>query len=466
MTMQPGSRIEATIEAIRTRLASRALAKGDKLPSIRGFAAQIGVSPSTVVEAYERLAAEGVIRARPGSGFYVSGALPPLALADIAPRQDRSVDPFWVSRLSLDSDAASLRPGCGWLPPDFMPLTEMRRALRAVTREGETTLLEYGATRGSFALRRLLARHFAEEGLALRPEEILLTGSGTQAIDLICRFLLQPGDTVLVDDPCYFNFQALLRAHRVTILGVPYTPQGPDQTAMATVLAAHRPRLYITNSALHNPTGATMTPSVAHRLLALAAAHDLTIVEDDIFADLEPERSVRLAVLDGLNRVIRIGSFSKTISASVRCGFIAARPDWLEGLIDMQLATNFGGPSPLSAETVTRMLLDRDYSRHLDRLRVRLARLRQDSATFLGTLGITPWLMPRGGFCLWCQLPEGMDSAERARAALAYAMVLAPGNVFSVAQNAAGFMRFNVAELAKPGARETLARVFRPKSPA
>ncbi|TIP62025.1 aminotransferase class I/II-fold pyridoxal phosphate-dependent enzyme, partial [Mesorhizobium sp.] len=96
--------------------------------------------------------------------------------------------------------------------------------------------------------------------------------------------LLEPGDSVLVDDPCYFNFHALLRAHRAKVVGVPYTPSGPDIQLFAQALLEHRPRLYITNSALHNPTGAILSPVVAHRLLKLADQSDLTIIEDDIFA--------------------------------------------------------------------------------------------------------------------------------------------------------------------------------------
>ncbi|KAK0358211.1 hypothetical protein LTR94_036368, partial [Friedmanniomyces endolithicus] len=95
-----------------------------------------------------------------------------------------------------------------------------------------------------------------------------------------------------------------------------------------------------------------MSPQTAHRLLSAAAVHNLMIVEDDIFADFEPSPSPRLAVLDGLDRVIRIGSFSKTLSASVRCGYIAARADWIEGLIDLQVATSFGGPSPVATELI------------------------------------------------------------------------------------------------------------------
>ena len=122
--------------------------------------------------------------------------------------------------------------------------------------------------------------------------------------------MLRPGSTVLVDDPCYFNFRALLKAHQANVIGVPYTPAGPDVTKFEAILR-ERPRLYITNSALHNPTGATMSPQTAHRLLNAAMVHDVIIVEDEIFADFEPEPSPRLAALDGLNRVIRIGSFSE-----------------------------------------------------------------------------------------------------------------------------------------------------------
>lgn len=446
-----GTRTAEIMAAIESRIAARLLAPGDRLPSIRRFAATMGVSPSTVVEAYDRLAAEGLIRARRGSGFYVAATgQPPLKLADAETPKARAVDPFWVSRQSLDADDTVPKPGCGWLPADWMPNEAMRRAMRALARGNETVLSYYGSTRGSPALRRLLHARLVEEGIDAAPEQVMLTGSGTQALDLICRLLLNPGDTVLIDDPCYFNFQALLKAHRVKVVGVPYTPVGPDTARFETVLAAERPRLYITNSALHNPTGATLSPPVAHRLLNAATRHDLIIVEDDIFADFEPEPSIRLAALDGLSRVIRIGSFSKTLSASVRCGYIAARTDWIEGLVDLQIATNFGGPSPVSAELIAHMLAGGGYRKHMEELRLRLVRARRDTTTRLHDLGIEPWLQPRGGFYLWCRLPEGTDSAELAQTAVARNVVLAPGNVFSPSQTASAFMRFNVAHMADP----------------
>ena len=217
------TRISEVMDVVRSTIATRALAPGEKLPSIRRFASTAGVSPSTVVEAYERLAAEGLIRSRQGSGFYVAGAIAPLALTEVGLRRDLAVDPFWVSRQSLDASADTLKPGCGWLPSDWMPNDAIRKAMRSVSRADDPVLTEYGNTRGLLALRRILVRQLATEGIVIGADQLLLTQSGTQSIDLICRFLLGPGDTVLVDDPCYFNFQALLRAHRAKIVSVPYT---------------------------------------------------------------------------------------------------------------------------------------------------------------------------------------------------------------------------------------------------
>jgi DNA-binding transcriptional MocR family regulator len=460
MRTDGSTRTREVMDAIRRKLGTRALTTGDRLPSIRSFAATMHVSPSTVVEAYDRLAAEGLIRSRPGSGFYAAGAMPPLALAEVEARRDRAIDPLWVSRQSLDTGAEMLKPGCGWLPADWMPNAAIRRAIRSLARGEDAVLADYGNTRGPLALRRLLARQFAAEGIEVGADQILLTSSGTQAIDLICRYLLQPGDTVLVDDPCYFNFLALLRAHRAKLISIPYTPTGPDPSVFAEMLSAHRPRLYITNSALHNPTGTTISPQTAHQLLNAAAAHDLAIVEDDIFADVEPEPSPRLAALDGLSHVIRIGSFSKTLSASFRCGYIAGRAECIEALCDLQVATSFGGPSPVAAELVFGVLSDGSYRKHLDALRRRLSKVRREAAEKLATLGIQPWIMPRGGFYLWCRLPERLSAADIARAALCENLVLAPGNVFSVSQSASEFMRFNVAQMADPRIFAVLAQVL------
>lgn len=452
-----GTRAEAVMQAMRSRIAGRSLTAGAKLPSIRGLARSMQVSPSTVVEAYDRLVAEGAIYSRPGSGFYVANQTAPLALSEIGPRLDRAVDPFWVSRQSLETASEDAKPGCGWLPSSWLPQENIRRALRTLSRAEAPMLADYGTPLGLPPLRQLIGRRMAGRGIEVSPDQIMLTESGTQAIDLICRFLLEPGDTVLVDDPCYFNFQALLRAHRARIVSVPYTANGPDIALFGQALVEHRPRLYITNSAIQNPTGAILSPVVAHRVLKLADQHALTIIEDDIFADFEHTPAPRLAAFDGLNRVIHIGSFSKTLSAAARCGFIAARSEWIEGLIDLKIATSFGG-GPLHAELVFAVLSDGGYRKHMDALRARLARTMSEVAAGLEAIGIEPWTKPQAGMFLWCQLPGGIDAADLAREALAQNLVLAPGNVFSPAQAATGFMRFNVSQMLDARTFEILER--------
>ncbi|RMX07957.1 PLP-dependent aminotransferase family protein [Corticibacter populi] len=453
------TRIEAVMAAVRAKIASRSYLPGARLPSVRAQARTMGLSVSTVVEAYERLVAEEVIHARRGAGFYVAGPAAPLALAEIGPRLDREVDPLWVSRQALETGKDLLKPGCGWLPASWTYAEGMRRALRGTARAGEALLADYATARGLPALRQWLARRLAAMDVEAQPEQIMLTESSTHAIDLICRFLLQPGDTVLVDDPCYFNFHALLRAHRVQVVGVPFTPGGPDLAAFEAAVRTHSPRLYITNAGIHNPTGATLSSVTAHRLLKLADASELVIVEDDLYADYETSPAPRLAAFDGLSRVIHIGSFSKSLSASLRCGHIAARADWIDALVDLKIATHFGG-GQLPAAILLAALTGSGYRRHMEGVRARLATAMEQTIQHLGALGIVPWLRPGAGMFLWCRLPDGVDAAALARTCLQEGVVLAPGNAFSQSLSASGYLRFNVSQSLDGRLFEVLARAL------
>ncbi|MGB2065383.1 MAG: PLP-dependent aminotransferase family protein [Marinomonas gallaica] len=440
-----GTLIESVMDDIESKIASRAYLPNTRLPSVRAQAKAMQVSISTVVEAYDRLVAEGTIVSRPGAGFYTSGPIAPLDLNQIGPKVAREIDPLWVSKESLEATPDALMPGCGWLPSEWLYQTGIKRALRHLARSNSLDLTEYASPKGSQTFRHFLQRRLLSQNIEARPEHIMLTESGTHAIDLIARFLLSPGDTVLVDDPCYFNFHALLKAHRVNIIGIPYTPNGPDLERFAQALADYNPRLYITNSGIHNPTGAHLTPSVAHQLLTLAKASELVIVEDDIFADLETTRAPRLAALDGLAQVIEIGSFSKTVSASVRCGFIAAKPDWIEQLVDLKIATSFSG-NRLDSEIVLQTLTDGGYRKHMEKLQSWLAKQRMIVSEKLMRLGIQPWIQPKDGMFLWCRLPIGTNATQLAQDCLSKGIVLAPGNVFSQSQSAHDYLRFNVAQ--------------------
>ena len=432
------------------------------MPSIRRLAETMKAAPSTIVEAYDRLAAEGLIQAKRGSGFYVCGSnLPPLKVAEIGTPRPRNIDPFWVSRQSLDGEPRMAQPGCGWLPESWMPSAALRKGLRAVARSGDEVLTNYGNSRGSKKLRHYLIGRFAEEQLAVAPDQLMLTGSASQSLDLICRFFLRPGDTVLVDDPGYFNFHALLQAHQVQVVGIPMTKHGVDTARFEQALNDTTPRLYITNSAIQNPTGVSPSPQTAYQVLTLAKTHDLTIVEDDTFADFEHSPSPRLAVRDGLQNVLRIGGFSKTLSASVRCGYIAARAEWIEGLVDLQVATNFSGPSPVATTLIENVLSGGSYRKHMHEVRARLDHARSKTIPKLSNLGITPWVVPSAGFYIWGEFPEGMDTGDVAKMCLDRNVVVTPGDVFSPSHTASSFMRFNIAHMDNPLVYDVLTDVMK-----
>jgi DNA-binding transcriptional MocR family regulator len=439
-----GTLIDKAMVEIRLLAAA---SPGVRLPSIRQLAERKRMSKSTIVEAYDRLAAEGVVEARPGSGFFSAARVKPFALTENSPRLDRAIDPLWIYRQALAPREGVLHPGCGWLPESWMPGDIVRRGLRAVARDQEANLSDYSQPQGFHPMRDHLARRLVERGIMVDPSSILLTDSGSRAIDLVCRFLLEPGDTVMVDDPCYFNFQAMLQVQRARIVGVPFTPRGPDLDRFAALCAEYRPKLYLTTAVLHNPTGATVSVGTAHRLLKLAEQHDVILVEDAIFTDFEARSSPGLAALDGFERVIHLGSFSKTLTAALRCGYVVARPDWIEGLTDLALATGIGC-SDIAAQATFRLLTDGSYRRHLESLRPRLAKAMAGTAGRLRKLGLRLWTEPEAGMFLWAELPEGCDSSTLAMRALEQDVVMAPGNIFSVSQTAGRFLRFNVAQSA------------------
>lgn len=436
---------EKVMTLIRERISARTLLPGEKLPSVRSLAATTGISKSTVVEAYDRLAASGLIEPRRGAGFYVGSQPVPHSLKTAARPVERAVDPLWMSRQALEPRPGMLSPGCGWLPESWMPQEIIAKAMRNLARTGGAPLTDYSEPKGFAPLRQLIARRLATREINVGADDVLLADSASSALDLVLRFLTEPGDTILVDDPCYFNFLAGLRANRLRVVSVPFGPGGPDVEAFAHLAETEHPRLYLTNAGLHNPTGWKLSAVTAHKVLKLAERHDLLIVEDDIFGDLEGEPAPRYAAMDGLERVIVIGSFSKTLSAAFRTGYVALRPDWVEDFTDFRIASRFGG-NQMAEALVHAVLSDSAYRRHLDGLRNRLMASGDTAARELQALRFELLNPTLGGFFLWCRLPDGLEATALSKVALDHGLVLAPGNVFSHAGKATDLMRFNVAQ--------------------
>lgn len=437
-------KIEHCMQVIQDQISAKKLLSGSRLPSVRQLATQLQYSVSTVVEAYARLVAMDVVNSRPGAGFYVAAEKALLPISDPIQVYDRSVDPLWIARESLIAKSEVLKPGCGWLPETWMPEKSLRKAIKIVSRLETQVLTHYSPPQGHLGLRQLIARKKQSSDIHVHETQILLTDSGTQAIDLIFRWLLQPGDVILIDDPCYFNFHSLLKLHQLHAIAIPLTPSGPDLSDFTDALQ-FQPKLYLTNSGIHNPTGAIVNSAVAYQVAKLAEQANMLIVEDDVFADFERVAAPKYAALAGLSQVIHIGSFSKTLSASVRCGYIIAEHNSIQSLIDIKIATSFSS-ARLNAEIIYHALTDSGYRRHLDWINNHLAASMHQCIQALAALEITPWMPPKGGMFLWCELPHNINATALSKICLQHGVVLAPGDSFSQTQRMQNFLRFNVAQ--------------------
>jgi len=461
-----GQQLAARVAA---RIRSGALSPGTRLPSVREGARLHGVSPSTVVAAYDQLQAQGLVEARRQRGFFVRGPLAAargsaaaaLATNPTAAPLPPPLDATALIRGMFQQGSAPSGPGMGTLPEAWLDQPLLDRALRRTLGRqaqggksgGNSTAsgsggsgrgdgLHYGNPAGDDSLRQAMARRLAGElGIPTEAGQIVTTIGATHALDLVARTLLQPGDAVLVDEPGWAVEFARLSRMGMRLLPVPRGADGPDLAVMAQLLAQHRPRLYVTVSVLHNPTGQSLSLAAAHQILKLAEQHDLTIVEDDTYAWLAPAHAPRLCALDGLQRTLYITGFSKILAPAWRVGVVAAAPALAERLIDSKLLGLLTTPALLEravAWCLDQGLLRRHAERvvaQLDAARQRVVQLAQAS----GCRFVTP---PQG---LFGWVDTGVDTEPLAVRLAAAGWLVAPGRLFLAAPRPTTLMRVNFA---------------------
>ncbi|WP_430419380.1 PLP-dependent aminotransferase family protein [Methylibium petroleiphilum] len=451
---------EQLAERYAERIRSRLLAPGARLPSVRDCAQRHGVSPHTVVAAYDQLLAQGLIEARRQRGFFVRNAVAPARSARAAaPAESRPVAPVDATALirsMFHHPGARPSPGLGTLPPEWLDLSLLGGALRRVS-QGDGLAghaLHYGDPAGDGRLRAALSLRLADLGITAEPAQIVTTLGATQALDIVSRTLLAPGDAVLVDEPGWAVEFARLAQLGMRVLPVPRGTDGPDLAVMRRLIEAHRPRLYVTVSVLHNPTGSTLSLAGAHQLLTLAQAHDFHIVEDDTYAWLAPAHAPRVGALDGLQRSIYISGFSKILAPSWRVGYIAAPPALVQRLVDVKLLTSLTTPV-LTEQAVAVCLEQGALRRHAERVGVRLDTARARSLDLAQRHGCTPATPPQG---LFAWLDTGVDTDRLALALLDDGWLIAPGSLFHATRRPSGLMRINVATSQDPAFWRALDR--------
>ena len=454
---------EQIVRTVAARIDERLLRAGSRMPSIRAFAASHGVSPFTVVAAYDKLVARGYLESRRGAGFFIrarvdTSAASVTAAAAVEPAQ-QGLDVVWLVRNMFRQLPHQQMPGTGVLPAEWLDGAAVAGALRRVTRRQQDILLNYGVPQGFLPLRQQLQHKLAEIEIGATPEQIVTTAGVTQALDMVAREFTRPGDTIFVDDPAWFLMFASFAALGARVIGVPRLADGPDLARLAELAALHKPKLYVINSVLHNPTSTSLSAAKAFQVLRIAEQHGIVVVEDDIYCDLHPGTAVqpatRLAALDQLRNVIYLSGFSKTMAANLRVGFIAAAPELARRLADRKMLQTLT-TSDIGERVVHQILCEGLYRKHAERMRARLDGIRARTVRQMERVGLKIDVAPPAGLFVWAD--AGRDTNALAERAMAAGLLLAPGSLFSPSQLPSSFMRLNVAAMQDPAVWRFLQR--------
>lgn len=447
------SLVEQIVRVLAARIDDRLLRRGTRMPSIRQFAEQHGVSRFTVIEAYDRLVAGGHLESRRGSGFFVRERAPlPSSAPPAADAANNQLDVVWLVRNMFRQLPPQKMPGSGLLPADWLDAELVGNGLRAVSRQNPALLLQYGSPQGFLPLRQQLQLKLAQLEIQATPEQIVTTSGVTQALDLVARQFLRPGDTVFVDDPAWFLMFGSFAALGARVIGIPRAPDGPDVAKLAELAALHRPKLLVINSVLHNPTSGSLSSAKAFQILKIAEQYDFHIAEDDIYCDLHPgsvvQPATRIAALDQLQRVIYLGGFSKTLAANLRTGFMVAAPALAQALADRKILSSLT-TSEIGERVLYKVLSEGHYRKHVERLRSKLDRARERSLRQLERIGLDAVGNPAAGMFVW--VDTGRDTNRLTEQAMTEGWLLAPGSLFSPHQLPSPRMRLNIAAMSDPG---------------
>lgn len=443
--LDPVPLVEQVVLGIKHLVEERVLRVGTRLLSIRSFAVQHQISRFTVVDAYDRLVALGYITSRRGSGFYVASRIQAEATVSSACRLERADDVLWLLHNTFREASDTVRPGCGWLSSTWMDEKVIQKSLHELSRKTGGFLTGYGDVSGYLPLRQQLSRKsLADIGISAEVHQVIMTNGVSHGLDLVARLFIQPGDAVLVDDPGYYTLFGYLKSLGARLIGVPRNIDGPDVARIEQLLQEFHPKIFFTNTVLHNPTGTSTSLAVAHQILQLAEKYGLHIVEDDIYGDFHHGNAPRLAALDQLKRVIYVSSFSKTISASLRVGFIACNSELAARLLDLKLLSGLT-TSEINQRVMHQILVEGRYRKHIEKVRARLQEKRGQVIHQLEACGLKMHTEPAGGMFIWAQLPTGQNAAEIATLASQNNIMLAPGNLFRPYQEPSSWLRFNAA---------------------
>ncbi|MEW6311025.1 MAG: GntR family transcriptional regulator MpaR [Pseudomonadota bacterium] len=470
-------RYEKLAEEIAELIRSGVLAAGERVPSVRQASRSHGVSPSTVFQAYYLLEDRGLIQARARSGYFVrehaQRPLPepePRSLSAQATEVDVSELVFSV--LGSLKDPQTVPFGSAFPSPDLFPLARLARSMAHGLRTLSPHEVIADMTAGNPDLRRQIALRYMTSSVLLPMDELVITNGAMEALNLCLQSVTRPGDLVAIESPAFYACLQVLERLELRAVEIPVQPrEGIDLAVLADSLERLPIRACWFMSSLQNPLGASMSEANKEALYALLQRHQVPLIEDDVYAELyygkQPPRPVKSHDREGL--VMHCGSFSKSLAPGYRVGWVAGGR-FAESISRLKLMTTLSPSVPAQA-AIADYLQHGGYDRHLRRLRHTLEM--QQSAMLASAARHFPQqtrvTRPAGGYFLWFEFPEQVDSLQLFRLALAQGISLAPGPIFSASRRFGHCARLNHGHPWTAQSEEAMAvlgRILRTLGPA
>jgi len=426
------------------------LRPGDQLPSVRSLCRTRGVSPSTVLHAYEALESDGLIESRPRSGYYVSEWRKPVPVPRTSAPKSRStrvaVSDLVFDTLEASRDRGVIPLGSAFPSPTLFPWAKLARYLGSSARHMDPWNTVESLPPGSVDLRRAIARRYLHLGMSVGIEQIVVTSGALEALNLALQTVVHPGDTIAIESPTFYGCLQAAERLGLHVIEIPTHPQeGIDLLALRKAIATNRIRACWFMTTLHHPTGAIVPAAKKRELVRLLSSHAIPLIEDDAYAELQfaSKPCLPAKAFDTKGFVMHCGSFSKCLAPGYRLGWVAAGR-FTKDLARLKIESSLATSLPIQ-QGIAQMLQHGSYNSHLAGLRRLLAS--QQSAALDSIRRHFPSgyrvSVPAGGYFLWIECAPGVDSLEVHRLALDFGITMAPGPMFSARRQFGNFMRLN-----------------------
>lgn len=447
---------ETVAERISYLVDQGTLRPGDRVPSIRNLSKQMQVSINTVKEAYGQLEDRQVLEARPQSGYYVRARLLELPAEPVFNPPELknpaavNLNDFYQMVMRDHLDPQLLKLGISVPNCELLPVAKLNRMLARESRRFANQAVSYELPPGNLRLRQQIARRLLLSGCTLSPDQIVITSGCVEAVDLSLRTLCRPGDTVAIETPFYFNFLQLIEELGLKALEIPTSSRGGISLEALDYALSHngdQVKACLVISNYNNPVGSSLSTADKRRLVEMLDHYQVPLIEDDIYGDLSfsDDRPKVAKAFDCNDNVLLCSSFSKTLAPGYRVGWVAAGR-YQDSLERRKMLAGVATASPPQL-AIAEFLANGGYEHHLRSIRRRYAQqVTQMQAAIARYFPVgTRVSRPQGGFNLWIEMAEEIDSRQLYKDAKEQKISIAPGSIFSLEGKYHNFIRLTAA---------------------